>query len=456
MVQGNVMVGTFQAIDREVRVELFDPANPSTTVAATVSMQGRYFLDLGATPARDACTFHMRGILWNGEVTSSQPLFTTVPSPCALPLGTHLAATLTLPAYAPLDEPFIVEGEVLIDGRTARAQEAHVEIRTRQSWLLSVDTVRTDADGRYRVETRDAAQRFAWCSQILGSVRDASHRVAEVQLGALPPSECGNRRALPDVRMGTLKAVVGALYLNNTTMERYLGAEEAWAELIRVSDGAVGERFPLLDDGSFHVWFPHGLSDPACGWILRVTLASGPSDVRDISGSGPCQGPTNHWMFVSDFSTPYGAPLALAVEDPIGDNTGLTDLTGMTLRFDPQTGIYELELVASAAQPIQGEFRVNINLFNPSRQSFFDDTVNDFNLQTPTTTLKLTGYHRALHGWMPGDEVHTNSLRGTPNPPGSTLFRSGISHFPMGFLNNEDTIAFADLTRPAVVVVAGP
>jgi hypothetical protein len=453
------MVGPFRAMDREVAVELFDPASPSTSVAVSVSSSGQYTFDLGIFPGPSVCSFRVRGVLWNGETTSMQPLFAPEPSPCSLRPGWIAGAPLNVPPYGPLAEPFTIEGRVFVDGRPARADEATVEVAMRGATLAdSATSVRTDSDGRYRLETRDAAQRFALCSQVRARVRDAAGRSEEVQLHSLRPADCGSVRALPDVRFGTLKAAIGFLFLGEAVPQPYLGAGKAWADLIRMDDGTVvGERFAALDDGSFHVWFPHDVLQPGCGWLLRVTLASGASNVRELHhGSSDCQGVAYHYMDVATFSTSYGAPLELTVEDPLGDNTGPTDVTGMTLRFDPQTGLYEVILSASAVQPFQGEFRVNINLFNPMRQSFFHDTMNDIRLATPTTTVRLTGYHRALRDWQPRDEVYTNSLGGTPNPAGSTLFRSAVSHFPMGFLTNEDVIAFADVAAPAVLVPASP
>jgi hypothetical protein len=48
-----------------------------------------------------------------------------------------------------------------------------------------------------------------------------------------------------------------------------------------------------------------------------------------------------------------------------------------------------------------------------------------------------------------GNRVYTNSLAGTPNPPGVSLFRSSVSD--EGLFTSEDVIAFADLAQPATV-----
>ena len=148
--------------------------------------------------------------------------------------------------------------------------------------------------------------------------------------------------------------------------------------------------------------------------------------------------------------------LTLSVIDPIGDNTGHVDVVRMMLDFDPATGDYEITLVADPANPFDGEFRVNILLFNTDDASMFRDVVNDFNLSEPVNSLTLTGTSVPLTGWEAGDTVYTNSLGDTPNPPGTFLYRSTVSGFPLTFLTNEDYIAFADRNQPTVVEVLTP
>ncbi len=145
--------------------------------------------------------------------------------------------------------------------------------------------------------------------------------------------------------------------------------------------------------------------------------------------------------------------LTISVTDPIGDHTGAIDVTRMLMDFDPATGDYQIVLKADPANPFDADFRVNINLFNVDDPSFFSDAVNDFLLGTPTTGLILSGVSFALNGWEAGDQVFTNSLGGTPNPPGTSLFRSAVGNFPRSFLTNEDFIAFADRTQPATVQI---
>jgi hypothetical protein len=131
--------------------------------------------------------------------------------------------------------------------------------------------------------------------------------------------------------------------------------------------------------------------------------------------------------------------------DPIGDQTGAIDVTKMTVLLDNSTGQYAIALRATPAHPFVGQFRVNVNLFNPDTapsQSVLLDNVNDFNLATATTKLSLAGTSSNLLAWQAGDRVATNTLAGLGNPPGASFFRSSVLNFPLGFLTNEDAIAY--------------
>jgi hypothetical protein len=144
-------------------------------------------------------------------------------------------------------------------------------------------------------------------------------------------------------------------------------------------------------------------------------------------------------------STAQADQLTFSYTDPVADQTGAIDVTKMTVVFDNATGDYEIVLRATAAKPFVGLFRVNVNLFNPDTapsNSLFQDVLNDFNLATATTKLTLTGTNGKLLAWNAGHRVATNTLAGLGNPPGSSFFRSAVTNFPIGFLTNEDAIAF--------------
>jgi PKD repeat protein len=160
--------------------------------------------------------------------------------------------------------------------------------------------------------------------------------------------------------------------------------------------------------------------------------------------------------------TSSALPLTFSVLDPVGDQTGPVDVVSMVLNFDNATGQYEIVLTADAAHPFVGDFRININLYNQDLgttnpdPAFFGDAGNDFSLSVPTTTITLTGTSTSLVAWAAAHRVFTNSLAGTGNPDGVTLFRSTVLGLPFEFLTNEDVIAFQDLARPAIIRASVP
>jgi hypothetical protein len=166
--------------------------------------------------------------------------------------------------------------------------------------------------------------------------------------------------------------------------------------------------------------------------------------------------------------------LTFSFADPVGDETGTIDVIGMAMTFS-KSGKFKIVLTASDAHPFVGEFRVNINLYNPnvskSGSRFFqDDCTNcavfdpatnhsDFNLTTPTTTLTLaTGKSRLLKSWRVGNHVASNSVAGLGAPAGVSFFRSAVADMPFTFLTNEDTIGYdntdADGVTDGVAVIS--
>jgi len=123
-------------------------------------------------------------------------------------------------------------------------------------------------------------------------------------------------------------------------------------------------------------------------------------------------------------ATAQAEPLVFSFADPVGDNTGAIDVTAMSFDFDNATGDYTITLTATTANPFVGQFRVNINLFNPDAitiANLFSDALNDFNLASPTTTsLTLTGTNPIFwHGMQATGLPLTTSLLAIrlPLPP---------------------------------------
>jgi hypothetical protein len=160
--------------------------------------------------------------------------------------------------------------------------------------------------------------------------------------------------------------------------------------------------------------------------------------------------------------------------DPVADQTGTVDVIGMVMTFS-KTGHYRIDLTASADHPFVGEFRVNVNLYNPEvaakarffsfackNCAVFDPAINhsDFNISVPTTTLTLMkGKSKVLKTWDKGDQVAISSFAGLGSPAGVSVFRSAVANMPFSFLTNEDTIGYNNLTADGVtdgVAVVSP
>lgn len=147
-------------------------------------------------------------------------------------------------------------------------------------------------------------------------------------------------------------------------------------------------------------------------------------------------------------------------DDPVGDHRGSIDVVGLDFTFDHGTGDYTILLTADAANPFLGDFRININLFNPNAgedadPSFFQDTFNDYDFLSSVTTLTLTGTNERLQYWDIGDRVATSYRTSLGNPPG-LMFESMVWDLPLsGVDTGEDLIAPCDVAVIAPVPLPG-
>lgn len=129
--------------------------------------------------------------------------------------------------------------------------------------------------------------------------------------------------------------------------------------------------------------------------------------------------------------TAVASLITITYTDPVGDHTGIVDVTGMDFIFESSNGNYELNIQSDSANPFTGEFRININLFNVTRNESMQDVFNDFNLGVATqAAISLSGNNSLLMNWSGTDNVVTSTLAGFGNPPGSTFFRSSVSDLP--------------------------
>ncbi|MCA9240603.1 MAG: hypothetical protein KDA37_10400 [Planctomycetales bacterium] len=107
----------------------------------------------------------------------------------------------------------------------------------------------------------------------------------------------------------------------------------------------------------------------------------------------------------------------------------------MTLTLNNLTGDYQAVLTTTPARPFAGDFRVNLNLFNPdvgsttAWESFFSDTLNDLHLASPSQRLILSGSMPRLSGWRAGHRVSSHSGP-FGNPDGISLFHSEVRNTP--------------------------
>ncbi len=194
---------------------------------------------------------------------------------------------------------------------------------------------------------------------------------------------------------------------------------------------------------------------PTIVWLFGALVVVG-CDTERLS-SPPTESPSHEVTSAADTGMGDSERL-ITVIDPRGDHTGAVDLVRMDMAFSAITGEYRIVLRADRQAPFAGDFRINLNFFNPDvgataqDPSFFMDVVNDFSLPSPIRVLALGGTDPRLTQWDVGDRVFTNSLEGTGNPDGVSLFRSGVQGLPLGgFLEDEDFLAFAETAKPAVV-----
>lgn len=123
--------------------------------------------------------------------------------------------------------------------------------------------------------------------------------------------------------------------------------------------------------------------------------------------------------------------LSFGFQDPIGDQSGSTDLVALVFGFDGVTGDYTIVLSASPSNPFAGMFRVNVNFFNPDtgstaqNPSFFSDVVNSFDLSSTVTEIILSGTDARLLAWLAGHRVAPDSAA-FGNPNGLAFFETRL------------------------------
>lgn len=171
------------------------------------------------------------------------------------------------------------------------------------------------------------------------------------------------------------------------------------------------------------------------------------------------------WIALAGVGSADAANLTFAFADPAGDGHSSGDLQGMRVHFDDATGDYSIELRAHPTQPFLGDFRVNVNLFDPDLgtsdpdPAFFQDTGNDFNFAAPSTRILVTGTNSRLTSWNAGDRVAPNHEPfGSPSG-GTGSFATGLMNLPGGgtfCASEQDCLGPLDATNFTTIAELAP
>jgi len=280
-VSGLVLVDDYSAEEREATVYFYEPTDTLSPVdSAWTSWDGRYVRSWwGEDPTPGVCDWVGRAVLWTGQATELQPIF-DASQPCDSTMTYRTGPVFEL-AYEPLEAPFRLEGTVFLDDNPLQLEVA-VPLRGSGGAVL---TTTSDADGLYRFETDDPAQRFSWCRWLSAQVTDpisGDPTMATLQEVA-DPAACGDRRRFPDFRFGATKAVTGTVGIADDPLSgpRLAHLGEATVTLLSPTDSTeVAGPAETLDDGSFHIWWSAEVSQgrfPGCDWLLGVDLEDGRS-----------------------------------------------------------------------------------------------------------------------------------------------------------------------------------
>jgi hypothetical protein len=154
-------------------------------------------------------------------------------------------------------------------------------------------------------------------------------------------------------------------------------------------------------------------------------------------------------LFIANFA--LAETFDFHFDDPVSDHTGIVDVVSMDFTFDDVTGDYAILLTADPVNPFVGNFRININLFNPDTgttaydTSSFHDTMNDYDLSSPVLTIELTGTRPCLTQWKEGDRVATSD-EPFGNPDYASGFISAVTDLPYEDPYNGDYIASGEFT----------
>lgn len=447
-IRGIVRVGPYPVTWNEATVLRFAADDTLNAVDSVAAGPDGYRLTLRSPTDPELCTSLVRARRWDGALTELVPLVDPPVPECTA--GSYDAPRFAFDPYPPLGEPFTLAGQSLLEGQPVR-EGSVVTLLLRQDGRADqrVD-VPVDGDGIYRYESVDQAVWFAACQNL-----DAEARILGVtyyaSAGSTDLESCREGRVLPDLQRSSSIALQGRILLadDNTVWSPDDGTVE-----VRLTNKLDSTRIAvdkLLSEGWYHLWGPAHESPCRRGDVVTVLVDDRPVLRRHLGREdGPCD--VEQDLIVDPAATvpTMVDSLRIHVDDPIADHTGPTDVSVMTLTFDPFEGDYTIRLMADAAAPFQDTLRVRISLYNPEAEASFDHLLVSVAFETPTNEMILRGWSDVLRAWRPGQEVYTNNLTGAPSPDGLP-YRTSVSYFESGLMAGEDMIAFRDPATPVVV-----
>ena len=248
----------------------FDGSGPRAPVTS-----GGYELNFGSLADSVACTYVARVILWNGTRSELQSL-SDASYGCYAQWGHLPGSTFEMPGYG-VDDEHWVEGTVFVDGMLAEQGTAGVEVEVRRRGQEPPAFVTTGADGSFRVSL-DGPQWFVLCtSGIAARFRAGDYEEFVDVTGLGGPESCGPGRRMPPVRLGQALAAEGVVRAGDAPV----GEGEGWVRLLDPADSTlVGDTVWTQDNGAYRLYFPQGLDDPGCEWLIEGGITDGASEVR--------------------------------------------------------------------------------------------------------------------------------------------------------------------------------
>lgn len=292
-VRGSVKVGSYPAQFEEaiVRVYRTQEAHPQELVDSGYVSYGAYFVSLGASPGTAACDYWLHVERWDGEELEPVDLIPSIDGSCTLQLREYPGASVDLPDYEPLAEPFRIHGQVFVDGDSTAAAGIDVEIRLRPEPTFQREVIKvTDAAGRWSHEVTTGAERYYFCREARAAVEEPGGGMAWTTLDGIHPDVCGTSRELRPVRFGQTMAAVGRAY-RNEDRDEWAGAGQVRLQLLNPADStAYGEPVLTSDDGVFELWRPVGDDGTICPLLLRaemVDMADVDPVIQSVGGCGP-------------------------------------------------------------------------------------------------------------------------------------------------------------------------